>query len=136
MFISLFALVLFLVIYIGFLTKLIKKELSYIETTEAHVKTLAISGGDLTYRIPVKKEDEIGRLTSSFNCFIDSLAAMVKKLLSGVENLFNSVFALQRETNLLKDHMNTFKEKANNINQVSYDILQYGGNITFNSGVI
>ncbi|MCW1312826.1 MAG: methyl-accepting chemotaxis protein [Candidatus Parvarchaeota archaeon] len=122
-FASLGALVLFLVIYIGILTKLIKRELSYIETTEAHVKALATSGGDLTYRIPVVKEDEIGRLTSSFNSFIDSLASMVKKLLLGVENLFNSIFALQRETDLLKDHMNTFKEKANDINQVSQDIL-------------
>lgn len=121
--ISLGLLIVLIGIYITILTKMIRKELSYIVMTEEHVKKLATSGGDLTYRIPVKKEDEIGRLTSAFNNFLESLATIIKRVIEEIEKLFNSGFSLKKEANLLGEHMNTFKKKAENINQVAYDIL-------------
>lgn len=39
-----------------------------------------IAGGDLTYRLSVRNQDEIGKMAESFNCMADSLAEQIAEL--------------------------------------------------------
>ena len=43
-----------------------------------HINELARKGGDLTYRIRLKSEDEIGQLADGINSFLDALQAIFK----------------------------------------------------------
>lgn len=44
------------------------------------LESLANNEGDLTERLPVKSEDEIGHLSQTFNGFLGALAALIKKI--------------------------------------------------------
>ncbi len=53
----------------------------------ANLTDLAEGEGDLTTRLPVTAEDEIGELARRFNEFMDKLHAMIREISKGVETL-------------------------------------------------
>jgi len=56
------------------------------ETTE-RIRELALGGGDLTIRLPVKNNDEIGELRQAVNDFIQQLQNMITSIVTDVEQL-------------------------------------------------
>ena len=56
------------------------------ETTE-RIRDLAAGGGDLTLRLPVNQNDELGDLRTAVNDFIDQLHAMITNIVTEVEQL-------------------------------------------------
>jgi methyl-accepting chemotaxis protein len=52
-----------------------------------NLQALAKNEGDLTSMLPVRTRDEIGTLSGSFNDFLGSLAAMIKKMKSTIEGM-------------------------------------------------
>ena len=56
----------------------------------ANLADLAEGEGDLTTRLPITTQDEIGALAQRFNEFMDKLHAMIKDITSGVDTLSSS----------------------------------------------
>ena len=44
------------------------------------MEELAAGGGDLTQRLPIHSNDEIGQIAKAFNRFMETLAAMVREV--------------------------------------------------------
>jgi len=53
----------------------------------AHVKDMAEGDGDLTKRIVVAKQDEVGELGGSFNVFVDRLQEMISSIAETAEHV-------------------------------------------------
>jgi methyl-accepting chemotaxis protein len=51
-----------------------------IQHVVASLKEMAAGGGDLTVRLPVESQDELGSLANQFNAFLDRLHAMISEL--------------------------------------------------------
>ncbi len=62
--------------------RLIKRPLGVVD---GELATIASGRGDLTRRIEVKRNDEIGAISDSFNSFLGTLAGMVKRVKATVE---------------------------------------------------
>jgi methyl-accepting chemotaxis protein len=56
----------------------------------ANLTNLAQGEGDLTARLQVDTQDEIGQLSSRFNEFMDKLHTMIKDIIGGIETLSSS----------------------------------------------
>jgi len=69
---------------------------------------LSSGEGDLTMRLNVKSQDEIGLLSKRFNDFMDSLQSMVKEISSSISILSSSVISL----NNIAQHLTEASEKT------------------------
>ncbi len=58
-----------------------------IEAVLSNLTDLAQGDGDLTTRLPVRSNDEVGKLSARFNDFMEKLHEMIKDLSNGVETL-------------------------------------------------
>jgi methyl-accepting chemotaxis protein len=61
-----------------------------VQSVVANLTDLAQGEGDLTARLRVDTQDEIGQLSSRFNEFMDKLHAMIKDIIQGIETLSTS----------------------------------------------
>ncbi|WP_020410173.1 methyl-accepting chemotaxis protein [Hahella ganghwensis] len=68
------------------LTRSITKPLS---TITASIEQIAAGGGDLTQRVKVSGKDELTRLASQFNTFLDSLQQLVRMIAETSGNITN-----------------------------------------------
>lgn len=93
--------VLFIMITLGgFITLIIR----YVVTAPLNdlnkvLADIAEGGGDLTARIPVKSQDEIGQLATNFNSFIDT----VQEIISDVANASNKLEEVSEQVRIIKD---------------------------------
>ena len=109
--------------YYVFLNRSLKGCASNLLTTAKAMEDLASGKGDLTFRLEVKSEDEIGLLARYFNQFMESLHSMIKVFVERVEVLFSGSEQLERETKTLEETSYDFKERADFIAMSSTEIL-------------
>lgn len=81
----LFFAVIFLIILFLIVHQIIRTILSPVKFLMTAV--LKVGQGDFSYKVPVKKQDELGRLSSSFN----SMTGMIKKMIEAKERLLLDV---------------------------------------------
>ena len=86
------------------------------------LKEIAEGEGDLTNRLPVTTEDEVGNLAESFNAFIKKLHQMITDVSQSVETLSSSSTEMTSiAENLSKSSANT-SEKANTVAAASEEM--------------
>lgn len=73
------------------LARAIRKPLAELE---ASMRQLASGEGDLSHRLPIKSENEVGRIAHSFNSFVADLDGTVKRIHEIVEQIKQSSCAL------------------------------------------
>lgn len=73
--------VLFVVITSIIIYFVIKKTLQPLSLINQQVKTLATHNGDLTTRLVVKNNDEMGELSANFNLMLDNIQNLIKNIL-------------------------------------------------------
>lgn len=72
-----------------------------VRTTVGMLKDIAQGDGDLTKRLTVTSQDEIGQLASWFNIFADKLQAVVRQVAQAVERLTDA----STDLSSVSDHM-------------------------------
>ncbi|RJQ50714.1 MAG: methyl-accepting chemotaxis protein [Desulfobacteraceae bacterium] len=77
------------------------------------VKDIAEGKGDLTARIAVNAEDEIGKLSKSFNVFIEKLQGIIKQIAGGVETLSTSFTDLSVLSDQMSQAARDTSDKSN-----------------------
>lgn len=116
------SLLLFLVIA-TIATWLISRQLRPLTALNDAVSELANGEGDLTHRIPVESDDEIGQLASSVNRFLSQLQGIIKDIVTQTETL-NETAAQSRQlsegaTHVLRDQQSNIEQVATAIHEMS-----------------
>jgi methyl-accepting chemotaxis protein len=76
---------------------------------------LARGEGDLTSRLPVNSQDEVGQLAGRFNEFMDKLHAMIKDITKGVETLSSSSTELSAISRQMSANAEQTSGKSNTV---------------------
>jgi len=145
----------------AFLFYVTRRVLGPIQRTAAALNDAAKGHGDLTRRLPVSSEDEIGQLARSFNDFSSSLELMIIKirasagrldetgigLASNMEEMaaaVNQIAAniesvaglIEKQTQSVGDSSSAVEEIDRNINSLEQIIEQQAGAVTQSSASI
>ncbi|WP_455376808.1 methyl-accepting chemotaxis protein [Kaarinaea lacus] len=96
-----------------------------VETTN-RIHELATGGGDLTVRLPVTQNDEIGNLRQSVNDFIQHLQNMITIIVSDVEQLAVESAQLRASGNELSLAADTQSQESN---QVATSVTQMSASV-------
>ena len=112
-----------IVIVSGLLYWLIQNGLSPLNKLGERISAIANKGGDLTQRLEVTSNDEIGEVAKSFNDLLNSLQNLIKDIKDNIENLSaysEELSASAQEGNATIDQTNQLIESMSaNIQQIS-----------------
>jgi two-component system, sensor histidine kinase and response regulator len=107
---SLFALILSIIIYMKSIERVLKPIYNLISTTEKFSK------GDFTQRAKIYRNDEVGKLTSSFN-------KMAEELYMFINNLEEKVKARTKQLEIINNELSEAKLEAEKANQAKSEFL-------------
>ncbi len=115
--------IVFALIYYFALNRSLKGCAANLLSTASAMEELASGRGDLTFRLNVKSEDEIGLLARYFNQFMETLSNIMRSFVEKVKVLFSGAEKLEDEVKTLESESITFKERAEFISLSSTEIL-------------
>lgn len=115
--------VLLTLFYYAFLNRSLKGCASNLLSTAQAMEELASGKGDLTFRLEVKSEDEVGVLSKHFNQFMETLSEIMRSFVEKIKVLFSGAEKLEGEVKTLEEASHEFKEKAEFISISSTEIL-------------
>ncbi|MFO7818668.1 MAG: methyl-accepting chemotaxis protein [Halanaerobacter sp.] len=104
---------------------LISKSLQPLNQLKRRVAEIASKGGDLTQRLEVKSENEIGKLAASFNKLLASLQEIMKEVMSETEEVTE---VSRKLSNSSKKGHDIIVETANNIEKMSEEVQDISNN--------
>ena len=91
---------------------------------------LAQGEGDLTTRLPVNTNDEIGQLAKRFNEFMDKLHAMIKDITNGVETLSSSSTELSAISQQMSANAEQTSGKSNTVSAAAEEMSTNMGSVS------
>jgi methyl-accepting chemotaxis protein len=101
---------------IGFVIFMLSRQVVRpLKTAVAGLKDIAEGEGDLTNRLDVNTEDEVGELAKWFNTFIEKLQEMIKNIAGNAETLGTSSNDLSELSGHMSDEANNMSSKANTV---------------------
>ena len=108
--------------------------LNHVYSLISVVKDISESGGNLTKRITIKKNDEVGLLTNYFNNFIENISKIIKKI-QGDINEVTSVHteassSMDEVTRVAGEQAIQVSEVASAIQEMSSSSLEVSENVT------
>ncbi len=80
------------------------------------------NGGDLTVRLPIVSKDELGRISKGFNAFIEKIGKLARTIHNDVENLKESMNALDQNLEEVKNGSQNVEVTTDNITDVIREI--------------
>jgi len=90
-----------------------------IRHTVAMLKDIAEGEGDLTQRLEVEREDEIGELAGNFNRFIDNLQKMIRQIADNSRVMAGSSEKLSQIVEQMKESTGETFERAGKVNDAA-----------------
>ena len=115
---------------IAFFISLLIKPLKTVKTS---IETIASGNADLTQRIPLATNDEIGDVVNGFNAFVEKLQGIVTNLQKSKSNLITVDSGLQETT---QDASTSITEIIANIESVNGQILNQVGAVDETAGAV
>ncbi len=112
------------------LTHSITKPLSMIT---ASIEQIAAGGGDLTQRIKISGKDELTRLASQFNTFLDSLQQLVKMIADTSENITNATTESSERANLVNQAIGSQRESTELVATAVNELTATAANVSENA---
>jgi methyl-accepting chemotaxis protein len=115
--------IVFALVYYFVLNRSLKGCSANLLSTASAMEELASGRGDLTFRLNVKTEDEIGLLAGYFNQFMETLSNIMRSFVEKVKVLFSGAEKLEDDVKTLESESIAFKERAEFISLSSTEIL-------------
>lgn len=94
---------------------LVSRILRPVTTTADILRDIAEGEGDLTRRLTVSVEDEVGMLAKWFNTFVENTQSMIKNIVKNANTLDDSSSDLLNISNVMSSRNNETLAKANNV---------------------
>ncbi|MBW1892876.1 MAG: HAMP domain-containing protein [Deltaproteobacteria bacterium] len=94
---------------------LVPRILSPVTTTADILRDIAEGEGDLTRRLDVQANDEVGMLAKWFNTFVENIQSMIKNIAEDANTLDDSSSDLLNISNVMSSRNNETLGKANNV---------------------
>jgi len=94
---------------------LVSRILRPVTTTVDILQDIAEGEGDLTRRLEVKAEDEVGMLARWFNTFVENIQGMIKNIAENASTLDDASSDLLNISNVMSSRNNETLGKANNV---------------------
>ena len=117
----------------GFITFFINLLIKPLKTVKSSIETIASGNADLTQRIPLATNDEIGDVVNGFNAFVEKLQGIVTNLQKSKSNLITVDSGLQETT---QDASTSITEIIANIESVNGQILNQVGAVDETAGAV
>ena len=105
------------VIIATILTSLITRRfiIKPIKDTVLMIKDMAEGGGDLTRRLKIQSQDEIGDLVNWFNLFLEKLQSMIRSIVGNAGKLNKASSELSSLSNQMSEGANQMSVKSNSV---------------------
>ncbi|MBV8618605.1 MAG: HAMP domain-containing protein [Curvibacter sp.] len=87
---------------------------------------ISSGGGDLTHRLPVAGQDEIGQLSAAFNTFVEKIAVVLRDIRQGAESMRQATDEIRSGN---QDLSNRTESSASSIEQTSAALVQLTGSV-------
>ncbi len=100
---------------IGMAFILVRSILTPIKKTNEMIKDIAEGEGDLTKRLSVNSEDEVGELAGWINTFIEKLQSMIRDISTGVETLSDSSMQLSAVSDQIATNSDQTAQKSHTV---------------------
>lgn len=97
------------------------------------MRDIARGEGDLTQRLKVKREDEIGRLANEFNAFVEKIQHLVREVVSISHNLNESVHQVSKATSQTLSLVADEKEGIDTVAEASYAMAETSRGVAANT---
>ncbi len=89
--------------------------------------------GDLTKRIDVKREDEIGQLASEFNVFMEKIQALVRQTMDITTEVTQATESVSKTTQHNVDLVNNEKTEIESVASASYEMAETSQDVSRNT---
>ncbi|WP_115718704.1 methyl-accepting chemotaxis protein [Gallaecimonas mangrovi] len=124
--------VLILILVAVVLSVLIKMLLSHLSDITRNLDAIANGNGDLTIRLAVKSQDEIGQLAHSFNRFVEQLHGIITRLSAASTQLQSeaeqSTISTQQQNLRIQRHQSEIHMVASAITEMASATQEIAGN--------
>lgn len=100
-----------------------------IKSIQYRVSNIAQGEGDLTARLKVQSQDELGQLSSEFNTFIEHIHSIIKLVLNSCENMNSSMTQMQSNTSAVSEKVSNQKQHTDSIAQAFEELSSCANNI-------
>jgi methyl-accepting chemotaxis protein len=103
-----------------------------LDNMDKALKDIAHGEGDLTHRLKIENDDEIGRCAASFNEFSEKIRQLVKKVSSEAQQINNATLSLDESSKTSLTFVNQQRDKTEHLSQVVSDMVASAQGITEN----
>ncbi len=124
---TLFFIVSFALCYIG-----VMRAFKPLDNMDKALKDIAHGEGDLTHRLTIENEDEIGRCAASFNEFSEKIRLLVKKVSSEAQNINDATVILDESSKTSLTFVSQQRDKTEHLSQVVNNMVASAKEITEN----
>ena len=112
---------------------IIKPMLEPLQKMLAAMKDISQGEGDLTKRISVNRDDEIGQLASEFNRFIDKVRELVQQTMDITAEVRNSTETVSKTTEHSVELVNKEKLEIESVASASYEMAETSKDVSNNT---
>jgi methyl-accepting chemotaxis protein len=101
-----------------------------IRRTVSVLRRISHGDGDLTRRLEVKTQDEVGTLGKEFNLFADNIAGLVRDIMKSSQSLHQVVVSLGQSAEAVSSEAESLSQSADKNSRATDDISQTIGKTT------
>lgn len=128
-----FLMIIMLVIIAVMVFMIVRPMLNPLNTMVHAMKDISRGDGDLTKRIDLKREDEIGQLASEFNSFMDKIQALVKQTMDITTEVNRTTKSVSEITQHNLDLVNNEKTEIESVASASYEMAETSKDVSRNT---
>lgn len=112
---------------------IVRPILSPLNTMVDAMKDISRGDGDLTKRISLNRQDEIGQLASEFNIFMEKIQSLVRQTMEITKEVNNTTNNVVQTTQHNMDLVNNEKTEIESVASASYEMAQSSKDVSINT---